>query len=218
MPSYRLISFDSCPFVQRAAFLLQAKAVDYEIQYIDLANKPDWFLELSPLGKVPLLEVDGQTVLFESQVIAEFLEESHAPRMHPEPPLERAQHRAVIELVSAALGPAWRMTTAETEEEFKAVAATLDKLLARLEAGHAGNMFFGGHALSLVDAAAAPLLQRLGWVQDVSGHDLLGRFPRLSTWLETLQRDPTLAASAVPDLRERVLASYKGWLGTKVAA
>jgi len=218
MPSYRLISFVSCPFVQRAAFLLQAKSVDYEIEYIDLADKPDWFLALSPLGRVPLLEVDGETVLFESQVIAEYLDESHAPRMHPESPLERAKHRAVIELVSAALGPAWRLTTAESEEEFKAVAVTLRKLLARLEDAHAGNMFFGGHTLCLVDAAAAPLLQRVGWADEVSGHGLVAGFPRLAAWRDALVRDPTLAASAVPDLRERVLATYKGWLGTRVSA
>ena len=69
MAKLRLISFPLCPYVQRAAILLLEKGVEFERVDIDLANKPDWFLKLSPLGKVPVLvvEQDGrEQVLFES--------------------------------------------------------------------------------------------------------------------------------------------------------
>ena len=59
------------PYVQRAVIALTEKGVDFERIDIDLANKPDWFLKLSPLGKVPVL-VDGDTVIFESAVIVEY--------------------------------------------------------------------------------------------------------------------------------------------------
>src|SRR5215217_8798089 len=75
----RLISHKLCPYVQRAAIVAQEKGIQFERVDIDLANKPDWFLAMSPTGKVPVLEVtdtDGSVhVLFESAVIAEYLDE-----------------------------------------------------------------------------------------------------------------------------------------------
>jgi hypothetical protein len=58
--SLHLISFKTCPFVQRAVITLKHKNIDFDITYIDLAEPPDWFLEMSPLGKVPVLKVDDE--------------------------------------------------------------------------------------------------------------------------------------------------------------
>lgn len=66
-----LISFKLCPYVQRSVINLLEKKVDYEIKYIDLANKPEWFLKISPFRRVPVLVV-GEDVLFESAVINEY--------------------------------------------------------------------------------------------------------------------------------------------------
>ena len=64
MTKLTLISHELCPFVQRAAIALEEKGVKFERINVDLANKPDWFLAISPLGKVPLLKV-GDAVIFE---------------------------------------------------------------------------------------------------------------------------------------------------------
>ena len=56
-PNYRLVSFNLCPFVQRSVITLNEKNAKYEIEYIDRANKPDWFLKISPLGLVPVLDI-----------------------------------------------------------------------------------------------------------------------------------------------------------------
>ncbi|MDQ7075771.1 MAG: glutathione S-transferase N-terminal domain-containing protein [Gammaproteobacteria bacterium] len=77
-----LISFKVCPFVQRSAIILNEKNVAYNTTYVDLEDLPDWFQEVSPLGKVPVLRVQD-TVVFESAVIAEYLEECYAPSLHP---------------------------------------------------------------------------------------------------------------------------------------
>lgn len=216
MPKYRLVSFKICPFVQRAAIVLQAKNVDYDIEYIDLRNKPDWFLELSPLGKVPILEVD-QTVLFESQVIAEYLDEVEGPSMHPPSPLERAKHRAFIEVVSTALGDSWRMTMAETKDEVDKLVDQVGDRLRRVAEAHRGGKFFAGDSLSLLDAAAAPLLQRLTWNEDVGGLDILGAHPRLRPWRDALLEHPAVVASTVPDVRELGVELFRGWLGRQRA-
>src|SRR3954453_15256619 len=75
----KLISHKLCPYVQRAVIALNEKGVPFERIDIDLANKPDWFLKISPLGKVPVLLVataDGETALYESNVICEYIEET----------------------------------------------------------------------------------------------------------------------------------------------
>lgn len=216
MPKYRLISFKTCPFVQRAAIVLRAKNVDYDIEYIDLRNKPDWFLELSPLGKVPILEVDG-TVLFESQVIAEYLDEVEGPSMHPDTPLERAKHRALIELISTALGEGWRLTMVETKEEVDKLAEQVRDRVRRLGEAHGESTFFAGETLSLLDAAAAPLLQRLTWAEESGGPALLDAHPKLRPWRDALVEHPAVKASAVPELRELSVASIGGWLGRQRA-
>src|ERR1700730_17258211 len=85
MPMLTLISHDLCPYVQRAVIALTEKAVPFDRVYIDLANKPDWFLAISPLGKVPLLQVDNG-VIFESAVILEYLEETQPKPLYPRDP------------------------------------------------------------------------------------------------------------------------------------
>ena len=93
--SLHLISFKTCPFVQRAVITLKHKTIDFDITYIDLADPPDWFLEISPLGKVPVLKVDDE-ILFESAVINEYLDEITGGELQPKEPLARAKNRAWI--------------------------------------------------------------------------------------------------------------------------
>src|SRR2546423_129287 len=96
MQKLKLISHPLCPYVQRAVIALSEKGVPFERIDIDLANKPDWFLRISPLGKTPVLLVDATTI-FESAVILEYLEETQPSPLHPRDPLQRAEHRGWIE-------------------------------------------------------------------------------------------------------------------------
>jgi glutathione S-transferase len=89
--SIKLVSFKLCPFVQRAVILLEEKAVAYTLEYKELDDPPEWFRQRSLFGKVPLMHVDDE-VLFESAVILDYLDEVYPPRLHPHPPLRRAQH------------------------------------------------------------------------------------------------------------------------------
>src|SRR5687768_5695205 len=100
MPKFLLCSFKTCPWVQRAAIVLRAKEIPYEIVYIDRDNRPAWFLAVSPHAKVPVLQIDDKEALFESNAIAEYLEEVAAPRLHPEDPVLRARNRAWTDFVS----------------------------------------------------------------------------------------------------------------------
>jgi len=127
----RLVSHHLCPYVQRVAIALAERGIVHERLTIDLANKPAWFAALSPLGKVLLLKV-GEAVLFESQVICEFLEDVLPTKLHPADPLARARHRAWIEVGSAILGDVWGFETARDADTAARKAAALRAKFERL--------------------------------------------------------------------------------------
>src|SRR5215472_495199 len=122
----KLISHKLCPYVQRAVIALTEKSVAFERIDIDLADKPDWFLKISPLGKTPVLMV-GEHAIFESAVILEYLEETQANPLHPADPLVRAEHRAWIEFGSAVLSDIAGFYAAPDEASFKAKALQLEQ-------------------------------------------------------------------------------------------
>ncbi len=90
----RLASFTICPFVQRITALLEAKQQAYDIDFISLKQKPEWFLKLSPNGQVPLLIADSDEAIFEFDVIAEYIEEVSPEILFTINPVAKAQQRA----------------------------------------------------------------------------------------------------------------------------
>jgi glutathione S-transferase len=207
---FRLISFPLCPYVQRAAIVLAEKGVAFERTDIDLANKPDWFLKLSPLGKVPVLIVttpEGrEEVLFESAVIAEYLDEVLAPRLHPADPLEKARHRAWIEFASASLADLAGYYSAADADAFAQKEASLRSKLERLEGEVRGAPFFAGPQPSLVDAAFAPVFRYLDLLDTLPVANLLEGLPKLQSWREALRERPSVRGAAPADYVERLAA------------
>lgn len=225
MPRFKLISAATCPFVQRSTITLQHKAIAHEVEYVDLGDKPSWFLELSPTGKVPVLvvrESDREVVLFESAVINEYLDEVTEGSLLPADPLDRAKHRAMIELVSAAIGDAWRMATAGERGEALEHAAKLRAKLERFEAEIIGP-FYAGDELTLVDTAAIPMLQRAAWPAQVAPELApLDGLAKVQAWLAAAETLEAVQRSAPADLRERYLAHFSAressWVGSRVRA
>lgn len=156
---YKIISFGICPFVQRSIITLNYKKVPYEVKYIDLANKPDWFLKISPTGKVPVLETENG-VIFESAVINEYIDEVSDGSLLPSDPYKRAQERAYIELSSAVIWSYFNTAVAQNEEGYLKCKVELENNLTSLLSKFSGP-FFRGEELSLVDTAAIPSLQRI---------------------------------------------------------
>src|SRR5690606_27548657 len=135
----RLVSAKSCPFVQRSVILLEEKGSPYDVSYVDLDNKPQWFLKQSPRGKVPVLVVDG-TVLFESQAICEFLDETQGNRrLMPDDALLRARDRAWFAFAGEELfGPQYRLMLTDDEGTYRMLRGQLKDRLARLESEKPG--------------------------------------------------------------------------------
>ncbi len=205
---FELISYDRCPYVQRSVVTLLYKGVDHRITYIELRPKPDWFSALSPLGRVPILRVtDGgvETILFESAVINEFIDEVTPGRLMPEDPILRAQNRAWIEFGSTLFADSYKMSIATNASEFEAIRVEQVEHLQRVENVLGDGPYFNGADFSLVDAAYAPFFIRTDvWKDTVTFFDP-AQFPKVTAWSECLMAEPAIQEAASPELRKRIL-------------
>lgn len=213
MTKYVLISFKTCPWVQRAAIVLREKKIDFEFRHIEPDNRPDWFLKISPHKKVPLLQIDDTIVLFESNAIAEYLDETIAPRLHPEDPVLRAVNRAWNDFIPT-FGPALSgIIVADTKEEYEKGLEKIPPLFERLEAAlaHQGDgPFFNGPDFALVDAGYAPFLQRHLMVERMLPSGLIDRYPRLKAWAEALEKHPTVHSFPPAEFEAQFRGLLKG--------
>jgi glutathione S-transferase len=205
----KLVSFDVCPYVERSRIVLLEKDVPHEVEFIDLSSKPAWFLAVSPMGRVPVLLVDGRPI-FESMIINELIEELHpAPPLLPPEPLARAEARSWIVFANDALGPASYQAMLALAgaaggdalaRPLAAVGDALDKVEAQVARG--GGPFFLGSAFTLVDAAYAPFLRRWAIAEGWGGPEarLLAARPAVSAWLRTLLARPSVARAEPAEL------------------
>jgi glutathione S-transferase len=206
--SIELISFKTCPFVQRAAITLGYKKVEHKVTYIDLADPPDWFLEISPLAKVPILKVDGE-ILFESAVINEYLDDITGGELQPKDSLARAKNRAWIEFASNMLGNIYMMKTATEKGKYEKYRDLLVSQLRRVENRLGDGPWFNGEDFSLADTAFAPLF----------AHDAIANYrfsvidaatmPKLDAWSKRLLALPAVKNSVVADFEKLYLAALE---------
>ena len=192
---------------------MRAKQVPFEVTYINLRDKPDWFLEISPHGKVPVLQVDGAP-LFESNAIAEFLDEQVAPQLHPKDPIKRARNRAwtdFIETFAGGLGGLYYAKDREGHDQrLETARARLDRVeeALRTEGGNDGP-FFNGPELSLVDAAYAPFLQRFLIVDQWLQTRLLDDYPLVRAWAEALINSDVVQGSVPDNFMEEFIGNIR---------
>ena len=193
--------------------VLRAKQVDFDVTYINLSDKPDWFLEISPHGKVPVLSVDEQP-LFESNAIAEFLDEMVEPRLHPADPIKRARNRAwtdfAPDFASGLSGVYWTKSKDEIDEKLEVAAKRVAKLEEALSVEREGSgPYFNGDTLSLVDAAYAPFLQRFAFVEARLHTGLLGAFPLVQAWSDAILANERVIGSVPPNFEDEFIASMQ---------
>ena len=220
-----LVSHHLCPYVQRAAIALTEKGVPFERRYVDLSAKPDWFLAISPLGKVPLLIVkqdDGtEAVLFESAVICEYLEETQpGVPLHPADPLTRAQHRGWIEFGSSILSDLWGFETAKDADTYEAKRKALIDKFGRVEAELGEGPFFDGERFSLVDAVFAPIFRYFDVFDTATDTGVFVETPKVRTWRATLGARPSVVDAVTEDYPTRLrdfLIAHEAWLLKRAA-
>ena len=199
IPKLKLISHNLCPYVQRAVITLLEKDIPHEREYIDLANKPAWFLEISPLGKVPALVTDGE-VLFESAVICEYLDEITPGSLHPPDPLAKAKHRSWIEFGSSILSSIAGFYNAKDETSFEKKKQELVQKFQTLEVQLSASPFFSGETFCLVDVVYGPIFRYFDVFEQSRDFGFFSQTPKVTAWREALHQRPSVV--------EAVLSSY----------
>ncbi|WP_153912976.1 glutathione S-transferase family protein [Shewanella sp. TC10] len=205
----KIISFKICPFVQRVTAALAAKNIAYEIEYISLSDKPQWFLDISPNGQVPVMVTENGTSLFESDAIIEYIEDEYGPLEQHVTNEQRALDRAWSYLGSkhylAQCGAMSSKDKATLEARFEKLYKAFQKAENQLTGS---TQFFKSDALSNVDLAWLPLLHRADIIKQNSGYDMLCGLPKMQAWQQAIMTSSLVEKTVSSDFVEKFSGFY----------
>ncbi len=203
----KVISFKICPFVQRVTALLEAKKIPYEIDFINLNNKPQWFLDLSPTGQVPVLITESGEALFESDAIVEYLDEVYDPIEPGVSPEQRAKNRAWAYQASKHYLVQCSAQRSPDPDILAERATKLGKAFEKAEKKLGKGPYFYGESLGNVDIAWLPLLHRAGVIEKYARFDFLENYPKVKAWQKALLASG-LAEKSVPEDFEEAFTEF----------
>jgi glutathione S-transferase len=179
--------------------VLHEKQIDFEVHEVDLRNKSEEFLRVSPYGKVPVIVVNG-TSLYESNVVNEYLDEVHeTPRLMPKDPEQRALARSWMAFADEYFFPTiFRVRIGPErgfpEQQIQEAKEKLGEALRRLEHQLEGRRFLIGE-YTLADIAHAANFHRLREL-DERGEVSLKQYPNVTAWMERVEGRESYRASA----------------------
>ncbi|WP_419905442.1 glutathione S-transferase family protein [Kiloniella sp.] len=203
-----LIGHEICPYVQRVVIVLEEKGITYERKDIVLDDKPAWLGPLSPTRKVPVLVINGNRVLFEANVITEFLDETYPGSLHPDCQLEKANHRAWIEFGSDILGSIAQIIYRDkTEVSFHASIQNIQEKFAILEEQLAGTPYFASSTFQLIDAVYGIIFRYFEVLTSISLFDPFQSLIKLQRWRDHLAEHQSIQR-AVPVNYNNLLVEF----------
>lgn len=201
-----------CPFCERVWFALEEKAIPFETEFIDLSNKPQWYLDLVPTALVPAAKIEG-TLVYESKDILLALEDHFGQTLLPADPEENAIARQWIEDSDSSgflsTGYQFLRESDVESDSFKDLQAALEAHLDRLEqalAQYPSPYFLS--QFSLVDIFYSPHLDRLAANLPVyRGYFIKDnpRFPRLNAWFVAINQRPAYQRVRSDDITHNLL-------------
>jgi len=195
-----LFDHPECPYGAKVRIVLAETELDFDTITVDLRagdnHKAD-FLELNPFGKVPVL-IDDETVVYDSTVINEYLNDEYFAELLPEDSTQRATARMLEDYADVAFTlPAMaierEMSKAEDDRDgtkLTSAQEVIRKGLAMLEKTLAEKEFLVG-AFSLADVAFAPTVLQL----EKLGVKLESGLPNVKAWLARLGGRPSMRAA-----------------------
>ena len=203
----KLISFKNCPFVQRVMGALIIKNIPFEIEYIELNNKPQWFLDISPNGQVPILMTENNVVLFESDAIVEYLDDKYST-IEDLSPEQKASDRAWSYQASKNYMAQCGTMASKDKDTFEKRLLKLQELFLKAENKLGDTDFFKGNSISNVDIAWLPILHRAAVIKEHSGFDMLEGFPKVQNWQNSLIKSGLAIKSTPSDFIEKFSSFY----------
>ena len=155
-----LYSSDTDLYCHRVRIVLAEKGINFDVVKVDIANPPEDLMELNPYGMVPTL-VDRDLVLYDSQVIMEYLDERfpHPPLM-PVDPVSRGQTRMTLRRIQRD----WDILIEKIErggEDALHARKILTESLVVVAPIFDQKPYFMNDEFSLLDCAVIPILWRL---------------------------------------------------------
>ncbi|WP_300551076.1 glutathione S-transferase family protein [Roseovarius sp.] len=199
-----VISHALCPYAQRAAIALAEKGVPFRRTDIDLSKKPGWFLEISPLGKTPVLVVGDGRAIFESAVILEYIEETLPCPMHPADPFERAMHRGWMEYGSAILNDIAGLYSAKDVDAYDGKLSALRAKFERLETLIGEGPWFSGDAFSHVDTVFGPIFRYFDTFEKIGDIKTLKGLSKVQEWRSHLSERQSVRSAVSVDYPARL--------------
>jgi glutathione S-transferase len=204
----KIVSYAICPYVQRVTALLEAKKISYEIEFISLGDKPQWFLDISPNGQVPILITDDGETIFESDAIVEYLEEITPPLVDDVSPVQRANDRAWSYQASKHYIPQCSAMQSPDKNELSVRSTPLNQSFTKAEKKLGAGPFFNGTIMGNVDIAWLPLLHRAQIIKDQSGYDFLANFPKMQKWQDAVMKTGISEKSVSEEFEDRFVNFY----------
>ena len=179
--------------------VLHEKGINFDVHEVDLSNKSEEFLSVSPYGKVPVLRVNG-TSLYESNIVNEYLDEVYgSPRLMPENPEGRALARSWMAFADdyffpSVFGVRVGLQRGYSEEQIREAKEKLDDALSRLEHQLESKQYLLGE-YTLADIAHAGNFHRLRGLAE-NGDFALHKYPNVIAWMERVEGRESYKASA----------------------
>lgn len=199
-----IYSAEICPFAQRTRALLNRINVQFQLEEIDLTDKPEEFKDLSPTGKVPMLR-DGDFLLYESQVINDYLIELHdwEQAYSSDTRVKYRQKLAMKQWDSVILGPFYESLSQpdaldRNRDEIEPELNQLNQLIESME----------NDTDNILSFHVAPFWARMRWLSEYSDFSgFVKQFDQLHNWLKATLEEPPIRET-LPD-REYAIKVYR---------
>ncbi|KAK0180703.1 hypothetical protein PV327_003060 [Microctonus hyperodae] len=208
----RFYSMRFCPFAQRVQLVLDSKNIPYDIVYVNLTNKPEWLLDKSPLGKVPCIELENGETLYESLILADYLNEAYPnDNLYTNDPLQKAKDKLLIERFSGLITMMYKLflDTSIDQELFEEALKGLEYF--DRELGKRGTAFFGGNKPGMLDLMIWPWFERADIIRILRGEKFFmprERFVRLLEWKAAMKECPAIKISYLePEIHAKYMKS-----------
>jgi len=221
---FRLYSMRFCPYAHRALLVAHAKQLNFNLVNCDLTDKADWFLAKNPNGKVPILETKAGKIIYESLIVADYLDEVYTQKrpLNSGDPLQKAWDRVLIEEFNKVANLFFSILSLAKKED-ASLKDTLVKLKASLdpfekELSVRGTPFFGGRDTpGMLDYMIWPWFERLPVIKlfkACQGFDFDGmkkEAPLLESWRQAMKEDSAVKATFLsPQIHMKFIENYFG--------
>ena len=191
-----LYSGSTDPFSHRCRFVLHEKGCDFDVNDVDLYNKPPEIDAMNPYGEVPIL-IERDLTLYQSTIINEYIDERFPhPQLKPADPIMRARARLFIYTFERELFSFVRVleNRNETEKRKSIARRQISQQLTQIAPIFDKNTSLMGTDFTMLDITIAPLLWRLGYY----GIDLPKSATPLLKYAERVFARPAFIESMTP--------------------